>query len=343
MPGRKLRTNRRKKRKAPTRTTEESTLATSTPSVVPPSVDPSSSLTSSSSTATPSTSCTSSQVRTASDKKLSRSVSDILDRESSGSESDELCEGRGVRMLELEGLQSALGSVVCKECSNGPIVLKEDFVRREGLCTKPFLFCESCSNPTSIEFSTAGESKALSINRKAVFASKCAGGSRSSLQMFCAMLDAPSPVSKNIYTQYNKEMCEISHLQAQESMKQARKEIRENYGATSSEDIIDVIVSCDGTWQKRGFSSLYGAVFLIAYETGKVIDYTVIDYTVMSKYCAGCKFWEKQDKLSEEYKEWKSSHVCDAITSAVVLEPWSLGEQLTCSRGHLISACGIPA
>ena len=31
----------------------------------------------------------------------------------------------------------------------------------------------------------------------------------------------------------------------------------------------------------------------------------------MSKYCAGCNHWEKRDKLSDEYKEWKTHHKCD--------------------------------
>ena len=65
------------------------------------------------------------------------------------------------------------------------------------------------------------------------------------------MLDAPSPVSTNLYIQTNKEVCEKSHQQALESMKNAREEIRKHHGAASSEEIVDILVSCDGTWQKR--------------------------------------------------------------------------------------------
>ena len=49
------------------------------------------------------------------------------------------------------------------------------------------------------------------------------------------------------------------------------------------EEIVDLLVSCNGTWHKRGFISLFGAVFIICYETGKVLD-----YKVMSKFCASC-------------------------------------------------------
>lgn len=45
------------------------------------------------------------------------------------------------------------------------------------------------------------------------------------------------------------------------------------------------------------------AVFVISYETGKVID-----YRVQSKFCKACSYWEKQDKESIEYKNWKKEH-----------------------------------
>ena len=82
--------------------------------------------------------------------------------------------------------------------------------------------------------------------------------------------------------------------------------------------MVDILISCDGTWQKRGFSSLFGAVFIIAYETGKVID-----YTVLSKHCAGCKRWEDYDRSSQEYADWKASHVCTVnfTGSAGAMEP----------------------
>ena len=34
-------------------------------------------------------------------------------------------------------------------------------------------------------------------------------------------------------------------------------------------------------------SCMYGACFVIAHETGKVVD-----YAVMSKYCVGCRRWD---------------------------------------------------
>ena len=47
----------------------------------------------------------------------------------------------------------------------------------------------------------------------------------------------------------------------------------------------------------------FGTMFVIAHETGKVIN-----NVVMSKDSVGCKYWEKQDKSSEAYQRWKETH-----------------------------------
>ena len=69
--------------------------------------------------------------------------------------------------------------------------------------------------------------------------------------------------------------------------------------------IADILISCDGTWQKRGYTSLYGVAFVIGFETGKVLD-----YHVMSKHCPGCRQWEAKDQTTADYMEWKESHKC---------------------------------
>jgi len=63
-----------------------------------------------------------------------------------------------------------------------------------------------------------------------------------------------------------------------------------------------VTVSGDGSWRKRGFSSLYGFVSLIGWYTGKVVD-----VIVKSKYCKACESWEKKSDTNE-YQEWAQTH-----------------------------------
>ena len=51
-----------------------------------------------------------------------------------------------------------------------------------------------------------------------------------------------------------------------------RKAAKELHGDVGEEVVIDVKVTCDGTWQKRGHQSLYGLVVVASWDTGKVLD-----------------------------------------------------------------------
>ncbi|XP_011873476.1 PREDICTED: uncharacterized protein LOC105565135 [Vollenhovia emeryi] len=64
----------------------------------------------------------------------------------------------------------------------------------------------------------------------------------------------------------------------------------------------EITVSGDGSWRKRGFSSLFGIVSLIGWYTGKVLD-----IVVKSKYCKACEYWKKKEDTAE-YKEWIETH-----------------------------------
>ena len=68
-------------------------------------------------------------------------------------------------------------------------------------------------------------------------------------------------------------------------------------------DILDIGVSVDGTWQKRGFSSLNRVVADISIDNGKVID-----VEPMSRYCRECfvntrRLQDDEDSLQMERME----------------------------------------
>ena len=250
------------------------------------------------------------------DSSSSQSSGESESNESSGS-SDTDGEGSGTMLLDKSELQAAINTAaVCSDC-HGALTIREDPWVKQGLFTSPHFICKRCHNETAIHFPTlGGNSRALAINRRIVFANKCIGGTRAGLDVFCSILDLPNPVSQKPYAQHVEAVKEKAILQAKDSMKRANKEVREHYDCDVGDDeVADILVSCDGTWQRRGFSSLYGAVFIIAHETGKVID-----YIVLSRHCTGC---QGKDEASPEYQEWKLNHVCDAnfSGSAGAMEP----------------------
>ena len=67
---------------------------------------------------------------------------------------------------------------------------------------------------------------------------------------------------------------------AEKLMHEACEEIR---GFSLDSEFVDTGVTVDGTWQKRGFTSMNGADAAISIDTGRVVD---ID--IMSRYCQGC-------------------------------------------------------
>ena len=77
---------------------------------------------------------------------------------------------------------------------------------------------------------------------------------------------------------------------AANSMKQAADELREVVlrDEFTDEPVADVDISADGSWQKRGFSSLNGFVTIISLLTGKCLD-----FAAMCKPCKSFETWGK--------------------------------------------------
>ncbi|GFT14881.1 uncharacterized protein TNCV_3483371 [Trichonephila clavipes] len=80
----------------------------------------------------------------------------------------------------------------------------------------------------------------------------------------------------------------------------------ENYWVTLTNSS-DIIISGDGTWKTRGYSSRVGVCAVIGDKTGKCID-----AEVMSSFCKGCDSWKRR-KGSPAYKKWKILHVKECL------------------------------
>ena len=65
---------------------------------------------------------------------------------------------------------------------------------------------------------------------------------------------------------------------------------------------IDVTVTYDGTWSKRGFTALYGAGVVAAWDTGRVLD-----TKVMSRYCGPCAL-HRAELDDDDFQRWYEMH-----------------------------------
>ena len=96
--------------------------------------------------------------------------------------------------------------------------------------------------------------------------------------------------------------------------------------------LANVVVSIDGTWQKRGHLSKHGVVFLISVVTGEVLD-----FCVKTIYCHECTLHKKDDINSEKHKQWYREiiHLIARLIMKDRLVLWSDKLVLTCFLGQL--------
>ena len=64
--------------------------------------------------------------------------------------------------------------------------------------------------------------------------------------------------------------------------------------------VIETAVSCDGSWQKRAYSSLNGVVTVISVDNAKILD-----IEAMTRTCKSCLLHEKLGTFDPKcFKEW---------------------------------------
>ena len=168
--------------------------------------------------------------------------------------------------------------------------------------------CSSCEEEvtleTSYDISTNG--KCADVNRRAVYHSVESGGGYEGLASFCGIMNMPC-MSKTAYYQHLETIVTALEREAKEEMKEAAKNLREQIlkenDCEDTNSVVDIAVSFDGTWAKRGFTSLFGVVFVIAVDSGEVLDYHVI-----SKHCQKCSLKRSKCKTNEEFEEWEIEH-----------------------------------
>lgn len=124
------------------------------------------------------------------------------------------------------------------------------------------------------------------------------------MQLFCGVMDLASCIAQTTFDSIVKNIEEASTAVAKASMNvAAEEELQQSANQDKLQLSQDgIIASGDGTWMKRGFSSLFGVTTLIGYFTGKVVD-----FVVKSSYCKKCEIHEK-NKGAAEYKSWLENH-----------------------------------
>ena len=142
--------------------------------------------------------------------------------------------------------------------------------------------------------------KPFEINLRMMMAFRELGRGHAGIVQFCKLMNIPPPMDSKTYRKSFTRLYSSYKKISEKSMLRAATEAK---GTDIDEaGVSNVIASFDGTWQKRGYSSLNGVV--AAVSNGKVVD-----AEVLCKVCRECKYWNKK-KNTKEFEEWSLHHKC---------------------------------
>ena len=129
---------------------------------------------------------------------------------------------------------------------------------------------------------------AIDINRRLVYAACDTGIGREGMSTICSILNMPQPMSSESWNNHIGVLYDAHKEAIDKHLTWTRKNLREKLKKDNpgllDDEIVDIAVTYDGTWSKRGHTASYGFGFVISVETGQVID-----YGFRSKTCTSCK------------------------------------------------------
>ena len=211
----------------------------------------------------------------------------------------------GYRLINVEILNSVFNAMKCPECDNVTLSLSEKLSKKKGCASYLSVQCSCCSYINEF-YTSENRDKTSDVNKRIVYAMRSCRQGYSGIETFTTLMDIPKPMTAKNYDKLVSKFVTATKAVAEETMEDAAEEIRSKVNS-DSDTIIDTSVSQDGSWQRRGYSSLNGCVTAIAMDNEKVID-----VEPMSRYCRNCSLKEPL-RLSDpnRYALWKRAHKCN--------------------------------
>ncbi|GFW91454.1 uncharacterized protein TNCV_3376201 [Trichonephila clavipes] len=173
--------------------------------------------------------------------------------------------------------------VLCVKCKKQGIDIK--FGRQiQGLATELLICCEFCGliQPLlNTRFTNTvvnkKDTKVYEVNTRLAYAMRSVGKEEAAAKVFCGVMNLPPP-PKRFY--------ESLHAlnNATEKVAKASMALAASETLSFNNGNPNVPVAIDGTWQKRGHTSLNGVVTAVSVDTGKVVD-----AEILSRKCS-CHF-----------------------------------------------------
>ena len=196
-------------------------------------------------------------------------------------------------LTHMRQLGECVKGLLCPDCYGDDVSIC--ISGHMGFSSELTLRCQSCPYTKKVHTSpTVGSTKAYAINTVMTVLAHELGVAHAGLEKIGKVLGIP-PIHLNTYQRHDRRVSAAEFEAGQDCLRLAASRIREAYLDThdddSEPDVLDICVSYDGTWMKRGFSSMYGAGVATDILIGLVID-----FEVMSLYCHAC--------VEADHRQW---------------------------------------
>ena len=221
---------------------------------------------------------------------------------------------REYTIVDVGVLESVVNEAcVCKVCKSGSLsIMKQN---QFGVVDKLKFTCTNTGCQTRTSFFTSKRSNIerkenskgpspFALNIRFALGMRCIGKGNKALNLFSSIINVSNGICQESYENLIS-IIEGKALElCQQSMNNAARDVR-SQSNSQADGIVDTACMFDGTWQRRGFSSLVGAVSCIS-----SINYKVIDIEIFRKVCKICQRLDGMDKASEAFMRLKENHNC---------------------------------
>ena len=103
-----------------------------------------------------------------------------------------------------------------------------------------------------------------------VYTMRATGQGYVGIEKFTMLMNIPEPMTKKNYDQIVGVISTNMKSIAEETMSEACVDIRQNLLPDVNDDVIvNTAIPCDGSWQRRGYSSINGVVTIISMDSAK--------------------------------------------------------------------------
>ncbi|GFW05130.1 uncharacterized protein TNCV_599241 [Trichonephila clavipes] len=183
------------------------------------------------------------------------------------------------------------------------IELREDLKSRRGLAVSLEIICHNCGESTST-MSSKISNKCYDVNLRLTYGMRAIGKGGAAARIFCGLMNLPPPPAK--FERHNSLFLNVLKTISEDSMNAAVHE-----AIIANDNNSNIAVAVDGTWHKRGYSSLNGVVCATSVENGKVID-----FEALTKYCSSCKGKKKPcENCAKNYEGFSGGMECRGVLS----------------------------